>query len=186
MSPKADPQSVVQAARLARLARLAVVASFGTALVTIGWMVALWMKPGLLEAKVTALSAAPALAPLTADRLVIGGVVSMLVPLLMVVALGEVGRLFALFAKGQVFDARVPARLRRLGRMAMLLAVVGCLTRTVMTLVVTSVNPPGSRQLSIGIDSDELMALVAGFLFYALALVMAEALRLARENESFV
>lgn len=186
MSKTADPQSTAQTARLARLARFAVVASFATALVIIGWMVALWLKPGLLEAKVIELSSAPPLLPLTADRLVIGGVVSMLAPIVMVLALVEIGRLFALFATGEVFDVRVPLRLRRLGRIAILLAIVSCLTRTVMTLVVTSVNPPGSRQISFGIDSGELLALVAGFLFFALSLVMAEALRLARENESFV
>lgn len=172
--------------RLNRLSKIAVVASFVSALVIAGWLVALWVEPGLIETKMGELSAAPALNPLTSDRIVLGGIIVMLTPMILVLELIEVGRLFILFATGRVFDRQVPLRLRRLGAMTMGLAVVGVVTRTAMTLVVTSVNPPGTRQLTLGFGSDELLALVAGFLFFALSLVMAEALRLARENESFV
>lgn len=172
--------------RLNRLSKIAVVASFVSALVIAGWLVALWVEPGLIETKMAELSAAPALNPLTSDRIILGGIIVMLTPVILVLELIEVGRLFMLFATGRVFDHKVPVRLRRLGSMTMALALVGVVTRTAMTLVVTSVNPPGTRQLTLGIGSDELLALVAGFLFFALSLVMAEALRLARENESFV
>ena len=172
--------------RLRRLSLAAVVTSFAAAVALVFFLATLWLKPGVLEAHLNDVTAAPALAPLTADRLMLAGVVLTLAPLLQIATLVESGRLFWLFAAGRAFDPCVPVRLRRLGRLALAVAFVGVLTRTLATLIVTSVNPSGARTLSIGFGSGDLVTLVTGFLLLAFSMVMAEALRLARENESFV
>ena len=100
--------------------------------------------------------------------------------------LAELGRLFRRFANGPVFDPAIPRQLGRVGWLAFSSCAATVVCKTVVTLLMTSANPPGHRMLTIGVDSQALAGLMFGFLFLVFSLVMQEALGLAEENRSFV
>jgi hypothetical protein len=97
-----------------------------------------------------------------------------------------VGRLFRLFAAGRLFDPAVPRRLVCVGWLAFSGCAAAIVSKTLVTLLLTSSNPPGHHILTIGIDVQALTSLIVGFLLLAFSLVMQEALGLAEENRSFV
>ncbi len=101
-------------------------------------------------------------------------------------AMWEVRRFFALLGRSAIFDRAAPRILVRLGWIAIGLSIAGVLVRTLIVLVMTSANPPGQRQLAIGISSSDIAALMMGLLFLAFALVMQEALIIEDENRGFV
>ena len=55
-----------------------------------------------------------------------------------------------------------------------------------MSVVLTLGNPPGQRQLVIGLSWDDYLAVLLAVVLIAIATVMAEAVRVAEENEGFV
>jgi Protein of unknown function (DUF2975) len=101
-------------------------------------------------------------------------------------AMWEARRFFRLFGKVQIFDPAAPRLLVRLGGLAIAGAVTAIVTRTLVVLAMTSANPPGQKQLLIGIGSGEIASVIVGLLFFAFSLVMREALRLEAENRSFL
>lgn len=101
-------------------------------------------------------------------------------------ALWETRRFFALIGTRPIFDSAASRSLMRLGYMTIAICVSQIVVRTTVVLLMTSANPPGQRQLAIGIGSTDIAALIIGFLFFTFALVMQEASRLARENQEFV
>ena len=101
-------------------------------------------------------------------------------------AMWQVRRLFRLLASAPLFHPALPGLLRSLGGLAIAGTVAGFLARTLTVLALTLGNPPGQRQLTIGLGSDEITSLIVGLLFFAFALVMQEALRLEEDNRSIV
>lgn len=117
----------------------------------------------------------------------LGGLAGSLLPTAAsLVALAQMWALFGCFARGELL-ARAPARhLRRLGLALCALAVAQPLGRTLSILALTWGNPPGERQIWLGLSSDHYLSLLFGLLLLALAQVLAEAARVADENAEFV
>jgi hypothetical protein len=101
-------------------------------------------------------------------------------------ALLQVWHLFGDYARGAIFTARATARLRRLAWSVIGVALAQLLARTGLGLVLTMNNPPGQRALVVSLSSHDYILLLFGLLLLAIAWVMVEATRLARENEEFV
>lgn len=101
-------------------------------------------------------------------------------------AMWEARRLFILIGKARIFDPAVPSVLIRLGRLAIVIATSEIIVRTLVILVMTSANPPGQRQLVIGISTTDFASLIVGLLFFVFALVMQEALIIESEYRSIV
>lgn len=140
------------------------------------------------DAMLTALAAsgiAPAVTP-TRGTLLAVWLINIVPAGIFVVAIWNARRLLQLLASERIFHPDLPALLRRLGRLAIASAVATVLARTLTVLALSLANPPGQRQLSIGIGSGEAIALIVGLLLYALAIAMQEALLLEEDNRSIV
>jgi len=112
--------------------------------------------------------------------------VAMLPVLVGLFALWQVWLLFGSYARGEIFTAGTTARLRRLAWALVGVAGAQIVARTALGLVLTMNNPPGQKALVIGLSSHDYVLLLFGVLLLAIAWVMVEATRLARENQEFV
>ncbi len=171
--------------RLLRLSGFASWASFASAALIVIATACLWMFDGTLSDWL-AKSVDGILVTPSSTVLGAAGAVAMVPVSLLVAMLFELGRLFRLFAANKVFDPTVPRRLGRVGWLAFSGCAATVVCKTLVTLLMTSANPPGHHILSVGIDSQALAGLMFGFLFLVFSLVMQEALGLAEENRSFV
>ncbi|PKR88196.1 hypothetical protein CXZ10_15465 [Pleomorphomonas diazotrophica] len=179
------PTSTPRHRRLTRLAGFASWTSFASAALIVLATSYLWLVEGALTDWLVKSADGVMVTP---TPLMIGaaGVVAMAPIALLVVMLVELGRLFRLFADGSVFDPAVPRRLGRVGWLAFSSCAATVVCKTLVTLLMTSANPPGHHMLTIGIDSQALAGLMLGFLFLVFSLVMQEALGIAEENRSFI
>ena len=116
----------------------------------------------------------------------LGAAVSMLPVALSLYGLWQLWCLFALYALGRVFDADALRRLRRFAWAVFAGALMAPLIRAAMSVVLTLGNPPGRRQLVIGLSWDDYLVVLLAIVLIAIATVMAEAVRLAQENAGFV
>ncbi len=95
-------------------------------------------------------------------------------------------QLFGEYGAGRVFGPAAQRHLRGLARGLLALALLGPVTRTLMALALTWGNPPGQRMLVLGLGWHDYLGVLTGAVLLAVATVMAEAARLAAENDSFV
>jgi hypothetical protein len=101
-------------------------------------------------------------------------------------ALLQVWHLFGGYGRAEVFTLAAIRRLRRLAMGLLAVALAQVLARSATGVVLTLHLPPGERLLIVGFSSHDYVLLVFGLLLWAIAWVMVEAARLARENEQFV
>lgn len=125
-------------------------------------------------------------APVAAwQRLAAGAV--MAVPLLLLLAgVWQARRCFELFAQGQVFTPQATALLRRFAGWVAWAALAALLSGVATSVLLTLGNPPGQRQLAIGISSDHVFTLFFAGLVWLMAAVIGEGQALAEDNEGFV
>ena len=116
----------------------------------------------------------------------LGAAVSLLPVGIGLYALWQLWRLFAEYGAGRVFGREAQARLKRFAWALLALALLTPLVRAAMSVVLTLGNPPGQRQLSVGLSWDDYLAVLLAAVLIAIATVMAEAVRVAEENEGFV
>lgn len=171
--------------RLTRLAGFASWASFVSAALMALATAYLWLVEGALSDWL-AKSVEGIMVTPSSTMIGAAGAAAMAPVVLLVLMLAELGRLFRRFANGPVFDPAIPRQLGRVGWLAFSSCAATVVCKTVVTLLMTSANPPGHRMLTIGVDSQALAGLMFGFLFLVFSLVMQEALGLAEENRSFV
>jgi hypothetical protein len=117
----------------------------------------------------------------------LGGLAGSLLPAsVSVYALCQMWSLFGCFAQGELLAHQPAGHLRRLGLALSALAFAQPLGRTLSILALTWGNPKGERQLWVGLSSDHYLSLLFGLLLLALAQVLSEGARLAKENAEFV
>ena len=116
----------------------------------------------------------------------LGAAVSVLPVAVGLYALWQLWRLFAEYGAGRVFGREAQARLKRFAWALLAAALLAPLVRGVMSVVLTLGNPPGQRQLVISLSWDDYLAVLLAAVLIAIASVMAEAVRVAEENEGFV
>lgn len=101
-------------------------------------------------------------------------------------ALWQLWALFGAYRRGDVFGPRPLGHMRRFGWSMAALALIEPLSRSLASVAVSLDNPPGQRQLVVTLGSHDYALLMCALVFVAVARVMAEAGRLAAENEGFV
>ena len=101
-------------------------------------------------------------------------------------ALWQGAALFGDFSKGAVFTTQVSCRLRRMGMALAMLTPAQIVVLALATVILTLSNPPGQRQLSIGISSDQVILLLVGVLLLVIGWVMGEVARMAEEHSQIV
>ena len=101
-------------------------------------------------------------------------------------ALWQLWSLFGAYRQGDVFGARPVGHLRHFGWAMVGLAVTEPVSSALASVAISLDNPPGQRQLVVSIGTYDYALLMCALVFVAVARVMAEAARLAQENEGFV
>jgi hypothetical protein len=95
-------------------------------------------------------------------------------------------RCFALFAQGEVFTSRTTALLRRFSGWVAAAALAAIVASAVVSVVLTVTNPPGMRQLAIGVGSNHVFTLFFAATVWLMAAVIGQGQALAEENQRFV
>jgi hypothetical protein len=123
---------------------------------------------------------------LTPGRLAAGAAITAVPVGILLFGLWQARALFSDFADGRIFTMISARRLRDFAASVMAQAVLGPITSTALLLAFTFDNPPGTRQLSIGLSTNDYVALIVGAVLLAVAWVMVEATRIADEHASIV
>jgi hypothetical protein len=144
-----------------------------------------WASPEAIE------SLAPSMVGVTEMRIDaraqwLGGALSLLPVSLGLYALWQLWRLFTEYAAGRVFGRTALVHLRRFAWALLGTALLAPLVRAATSVALTLGNPPGRRLLVVGFSWNDYMAVLLAAVLIAIATVMAEAVRVAEENEGFV
>ncbi|NRF67622.1 DUF2975 domain-containing protein [Aquincola sp. S2] len=157
----------------------------GVALVLVPAM--FWLTPDWVRA------AAPVMSgigdhPMVIDEraLLIGATVSLPSVLLGLYGLWHLWRLFGEYKAGRVFGLDAQRHLRGFAAVMLASALLAPLLRAAVGVALTLGNPPGQRMLVLTLSWNDYIAILCGAVLLAIAAVMADAVRLAEENESFV
>jgi Protein of unknown function (DUF2975) len=179
--PRLSPQR--RFLRIARLARALVLA--GGALFTLNAL-ATWLVPDYAIHIIKSQTAVGILGPLTTRTRVL--YVLWDIPSLGVIlmALLRLWQLFGEYLQARVFSARALASLRGFARWVLAAAFLAPIYRAVLSVLVTLQNGPGKRELTLNLSSDDYLMLLIGVVLLAISSVMADAARIAEDNEGFV
>jgi hypothetical protein len=179
--PTSAPQARLQ--RIARLARGLVLV--GGVMLAINTAFA-WFQPGYAASAIQVQTDVAILGPLTLRTRVLAGawdLMSIIAPLL---ALAHLWNVFGEYAQSRIFSVRALQGLRGFSRWMLATALLTPLFRAVMSVIATWQNGQGHRELNLTISSGDYMTLLFGVVVLAISSVMAEAARIAEDNEGFV
>ena len=109
------------------------------------------------------------------------------VPLLLfIAALWSARQFFSCYVSGELFPRQASAKLTRIGKLFLALAILGPITRMLAVLTITWTNPPGQKQLVLSFStSDGLLIILSGILLMV-GHILAEANRLAEDNRQII
>lgn len=117
---------------------------------------------------------------------VIGGVLTEIPLLLLLLGVWQARQCFLLFAGGRIFTAQAVACLKRFAGWAMMSALAEMVANALVSVVMTLNNPIGMRHLAIGFGSDQLFLLFFAAMVWLMAGVISQGQLLAEENSSFI
>jgi hypothetical protein len=179
--PRLSPQARFH--RIARIARALVLA--GGALFVLNTL-GMWLYPDYaarIIASHTHAGIIGALTPTTRVMVMLWDLPSLAVILM---ALLRLWQLFGEYLQARIFSARALASLRSFARWVLAAAFLSPVYRAVLSVLVTLQNGPGKRELTLDLTSDDYLMLLVGVVLLAISSVMAEAARIAEDNEGFV
>jgi hypothetical protein len=179
--PRVDPQARFQ--RTARLGRALVLA--GAALF-VGNALGAWLFPDYAVHIITSQTNAAIIGPLTTTTRVLYVLWDLPSLAVILMALLRLWQLFGEYRQSRIFSARALASLRSFARWTLAAAFMAPVYRALLSVLVTLQNGPGRRELTLDLGSDDYMTLLLGVVVLAISSVMAEAARIAEDNEGFV
>jgi Protein of unknown function (DUF2975) len=124
--------------------------------------------------------------PLSPVQRVIGMAASLAPTAMLCLAFWHLRALFGQYAQGAVFSVEAVRRLSGFGWAIALFAPAELLTHPVLSVAVTMFNPPGHREIMIGVETEDLVALLLGGAVIVIAWVMGEARRLELDHSEIV
>jgi hypothetical protein len=146
-----------------------------------------WLMPSSVPPWVSQMTALPQEAvrpqPLTPW---LGALATLLPVSLGLTALWQLWQLFGAFAAGHALTPTAQQHLRRFAVALFALAVCEPIYRAAMSVLFSLGNPPGQRQLIIGLSSHDYLQVLLALVLLAIAIVMGDAVRAAEENRAFV
>jgi Protein of unknown function (DUF2975) len=179
--PHLPPQARLQ--RLARIARALVLA--GGALFALNAL-GTWLFADYAAHIIASQVEVHILAPLTPRTRVMVGLWDIPSLAVILMALLRLWQLFGEYLQSRVFSARALASLRSFARWMLAAAFLSPVYRAGLSVIVSWQNGPGRRELTINLTSDDYLLLLLGVVLLAISSVMAEAARIAEDNEGFV
>lgn len=165
---------------------MVIVTSIGMVLIAVAMILAFVIPDWTRNLLMARLGEAGRNLTLTSGRLAAGAAITAVPVGILLFGLWQARALFADFADGRIFTLTSARRLRDFAACILAQAVLGPITSTALLLAFTFDNPPGTRQLSIGLSTNDYMALIIGGVLLAIAWVMVEATRIADEHASIV
>lgn len=173
------------------LKTLTIVVRALTAIGGVGYLcvnVLLWWQPAWMQDFVVGLLTEEAGSPITIDDRArwLGALGVLPRTALSLFAMWHLWRLFGHYGAGRFFDRATKVHLLHFSWAMLLSALLAPVERTWTVLALTLANPPGQQRLSVSFGSGDFLAILFGAVMLAIAIVLAEAVRLAEENEGFV
>ncbi|SEO01342.1 Protein of unknown function [Gemmobacter aquatilis] len=104
----------------------------------------------------------------------------------MLFALWHMRALFRRYSAGDILTAPCARDIRCIGTALATLALIQIVSLPLQIALLTLDNPPGARQLTFALSSENLWLLLAGGLLVVIGWAMAEAVVAAEENRGFI
>ena len=95
-------------------------------------------------------------------------------------------RVFDAFRKGSPFRQETVRSVRFLGTTILAYALSKIVSYTIIVLILTYDNPPGTKELSISFDGHTLVSLMIGLIIIVVGHILVEATKIAEENRQFI
>ena len=118
--------------------------------------------------------------------LLLGYVLTLMQLSIVIYGLAQLRRLFGLYEKGRIFEHENVACLRKVSLAVIVWAATKTVFGALVGIAVTLPNPPGQRMLTLGVDSDQVLALFAGFALLTISWVMEEGRKVQAEQSLIV
>ena len=118
--------------------------------------------------------------------LLLGYVITLMQMGIVIYGLAWLRRLFGLYAEGLIFEHENVACLRRVSLAVIAWAPAKTVFNALIGIAVTLPNPPGQRLLTLGVDSDQVLALFGGFALLTISWVMEEGRKVTAEQSLIV
>ena len=141
--------------------------------------------PPFLQTMMHSAAASADYPPIWSNQL-LAVIVSMIPAATIVYGLSALIRLLRLYQAGRIFSLENVACFRKLGRSMIMLAGAGFLSTPLLGLALTFNWPTGRRLLTIGLSSNEILALLVGGVILLISWVMDEGRLLAEDNALIV
>jgi len=115
-----------------------------------------------------------------------GGLVAVISPVFLSVALFLVSRCFGNFSRGDYFSGENSKRLSGFGKWILLSGLAGLLAPTLIGLILTAHAGQGQRVFLIELGSGPLLSLLLGGLIWSFARILERATEISEENAQIV
>lgn len=112
--------------------------------------------------------------------------IALLPKLVLLYGLLRLSRLFQSCARGFIFTAETEGHLRYFGLSVLFYVIADFIMEAPLSVFVSWTNPPGDRFLTLSFGTHDLQFIFLGGFAFALSYMVAEGIRLARENAEFV
>jgi len=109
-----------------------------------------------------------------------------LIVVAVIYTLEQMRRLFAQFAKRQIFDITTSDLILRVGAGLLAIVVIAIIIHPLQAIILTSGNPVGQRAISVEIDDSDIGFLLSSGLLMVIGWAMRDAVALADENREFI
>lgn len=122
-------------------------------------------------------------APLSLSLRLIGLVVSLLPLLALVYVLFNLRQLFAFYIKGNIFSFEHVRLFKKIAKGLVFWVILSIIYDSATSVLFTFSNPPGQRELTVGISSSEITTLIIAAAIFVIAWVMDEGRMIAEEQQ---
>ncbi len=183
--PRSSPASQTSQ-RFRRVARFVRGLILVGAVLLVANTVVAWFAPDYALKLIKTETDVQILGPLTLQTRVLYALWDLLTSAVFLTALAHLWNLFGEYLHARVFSVRALASLRGFARWMLVAAVAAPVARALLSVIATWQNGPGHRQVVLNLSSDDYTMLLFGVVILAISSVMADAARIAEDNEGFV
>jgi Protein of unknown function (DUF2975) len=120
------------------------------------------------------------------QTIMLAGAVALLPVVIFIYALWRAYGLFGLIGSGYFLSEKSQWLMLHLGRLAIVLAVLSFVTRSLVVLLMTSANQPGQRLLTIEIDSGQISSVIVAVLLFTFSHLLKEMASIEEENRNII